>query len=145
MMLTVQQLLRVYGRTPKLQSLLKVEKKQNELGMYDVYYLLNCTRRSFQLLVGFSYREMAPPPSKRRCLKVSRKPLGTRSLFLLARFALNIAQCLYFRIQFLFQYCLIVLPEILVIWHSLSHIRNVQKSPVPSKPPIISDTQALRH
>ena len=113
MMLTVQQLLRVYGRTPKLQSLLKVEKKQNELGMYDVYYLLNCTRRSFQLLVGFSYREMAPPPSKRRCLKVSRKPLGTRSLFLLARFALNIAQCLLFRIQFLFLYCLSVC---LVIW-----------------------------
>ena len=74
--------------------------------MYDVYYLLNCTRRSFQLLVGFSYREMAPPPSKSRCLKVSRKPLGTRSLFLLARFALNIAQCLFFRIQFLFPYCL---------------------------------------
>ena len=48
-MLTVQQLLRLYGKTPKLQSLLKVEKKQNELGMrmYDVYYLLNCTRRSF--------------------------------------------------------------------------------------------------
>ena len=96
--------------------------------MYDVYYLLNCTRRSFQLLVGFSYREMAPPPSKRRCLKVSRKPLGTRSLFLLARFALNIAQCLLFRIQFLFSYCLSVC---LVIWHTQK--RNVC---VPPKPPI---------
>ena len=48
-MLTVQQLLRLYVKAPKVQSLLKVEKKQNELGMrmYDVYYLLNCTRRSF--------------------------------------------------------------------------------------------------